>query len=84
MIRRLDKQGRVVIPKEIRERLNINNGNELEIWVNGKEICLQEPEEKRCFRCEELDSEMIELAKMIQDSGIDRNKIRRWTRIVTE
>ncbi|MDA7645609.1 AbrB/MazE/SpoVT family DNA-binding domain-containing protein [bacterium] len=34
----IDKAGRVVIPKSIRERLNLIPGSELEIDVKGNEI----------------------------------------------
>lgn len=36
----LDKSGRVVIPKKLRERANLDPGVEFEIEIKGKEIIL--------------------------------------------
>lgn len=33
IVRRFDDLGRIVIPKEIRRSLNINEGDAMEIWV---------------------------------------------------
>ena len=41
MIRRLDKLGRVVIPIEIREKLEIIEGSPLEFFVDGNSIRLK-------------------------------------------
>lgn len=37
IIRRIDELGRVVIPREIRRRVGINEGDPLEIYMNPKE-----------------------------------------------
>lgn len=39
IVRRIDDLGRVVIPKEIREKFNIKEGDVLEIGTDGKYIC---------------------------------------------
>lgn len=40
MTRRLDAQGRIVFPIEIRKRLNIKPGDAIEIFVQGDKIVL--------------------------------------------
>lgn len=44
IIRRIDDLGRVVIPKEIRKRIGIEEGDPLEIFVNDEEIILRKYE----------------------------------------
>ena len=41
IVRRIDELGRIVIPKEIRNILNIENSDELEIFVEDNRIILQ-------------------------------------------
>lgn len=41
IIRRIDDLGRIVIPKEIRKSLKINEGDKLEILVNNDQIILK-------------------------------------------
>ena len=41
IVRRIDELGRIVIPKEIRNTLNIDNSDELEIYVENNRIILQ-------------------------------------------
>lgn len=38
IVRRIDDLGRIVIPREIRRNLGINEGDPLEIFVDGKTI----------------------------------------------
>lgn len=37
IVRKVDELGRIVIPKELRRTLNIEEGDPLEIFVDGKE-----------------------------------------------
>ena len=39
--RKIDDLGRVAIPKQIRRNLNIEPGDELEIWIDGNTICFK-------------------------------------------
>lgn len=39
--RRIDNLGRIVIPKEFRKKLHINQGELLELYLNNEEIVLQ-------------------------------------------
>ncbi|SEU32546.1 AbrB/MazE/SpoVT family DNA-binding domain-containing protein [Paenibacillus sp. NFR01] len=41
IVRRIDELGRVVLPKELRRTLNIDNLDPLEIFVNGEMIVLR-------------------------------------------
>lgn len=41
IVRRIDELGRVVIPKELRRTLNIDEGNALEIFVEDESIILK-------------------------------------------
>lgn len=41
MIRKIDNLGRIVIPKELRSVLNLNNNDDVEILLNNKEIVLK-------------------------------------------
>ena len=50
MIRRVDELGRVVIPKEIRKKLSIEEKDPMEIYVEGHSIVLKKVEEK-CIFC---------------------------------
>lgn len=55
IIRLVDKMGRVVIPKEIRDQLNIKSDvDSLEISLNGDEIILRKYR-PACFFCDTLD-----------------------------
>lgn len=40
IVRRIDEMGRVVLPKEIRKTLTINESDSLEIYVEGNEIII--------------------------------------------
>lgn len=50
--REVDNLGRIVIPKEIRRILNINEGDSLEIFVDGEQIILKKYEPS-CIFCGE-------------------------------
>ena len=45
----IDKTGRVVLPKDVREELGINPGDLLKITVNGNEVTLKRSNEVRGF-----------------------------------
>ena len=50
MIRRVDELGRIVIPKEIRNKLEIYEKDPIEIYVDGHSIILKKFEEN-CIFC---------------------------------
>lgn len=41
VVRKIDELGRIVVPKEIRRTLNINDGEEVEIFVDNESIILK-------------------------------------------
>lgn len=41
IIRRIDELGRIVIPKEIRKQMKINNGENIEIYISDDNIILK-------------------------------------------
>lgn len=51
IIRKIDELGRIVIPKEMRNSLNINNGDDIEIKVVENQICLK----KHSILCDKVD-----------------------------
>ena len=44
IVRKIDELGRIVIPKELRRTLNIEEGDPLEIFVDGEEVILRKYE----------------------------------------
>lgn len=44
IVRKVDELGRIVIPKELRRTLNIEEGTPIEIFVDGNQIILQKYE----------------------------------------
>lgn len=50
VIRRVDELGRVVIPKEIRKKLNIEEKDPMEIYIDGNAIVLKKVESS-CIFC---------------------------------
>lgn len=49
-IREIDKMGRIVIPKEVRDALHIQDKDKYEITVEGEEIILRKFS-KKCVFC---------------------------------
>ena len=41
IIRRIDDLGKIVIPREIRRKMNINEGDPLEICIDGDKLYLE-------------------------------------------
>ena len=50
MVRRVDELGRVVIPKEIRDKLDIQEKDPIEIYVDGTSIVLKKVQ-SNCIFC---------------------------------
>ncbi|MBR4910595.1 MAG: AbrB/MazE/SpoVT family DNA-binding domain-containing protein [Clostridia bacterium] len=61
MVRAVDKMGRVVIPKEIREHLDVKNDvDSFEIYVDGDSVILRKYQ-PTCIFCKNL-ADSVELA----------------------
>lgn len=60
IVRKMDELGRIVIPKEIRDKYKIEEGTEIEIFVEDDKIILQKYKDTfcpKCFtRCDHVDS----------------------------
>ena len=54
IVRRVDELGRIVLPKELRMNLNINERDALEIFVDGNMILLKKYEPS-CIFCGSMD-----------------------------
>lgn len=54
IVRKVDELGRIVIPKELRRTLNINEGDSLDIYTNGERIMLKKYA-PGCTLCGSLD-----------------------------
>lgn len=50
IVRKVDELGRIVIPKELRRTLNIEERDSLEIYVDGEQIILKKYEPS-CIFC---------------------------------
>ena len=50
VVRRVDELGRIVIPKEIRNKLDIQEKDPIEIYVDGNSIVLKKVE-SNCIFC---------------------------------
>ena len=55
MFRRVDELGRIVLPKELRTRLEIEEGDPLEIFLDGDHIVLQKYQ-PACTFCQSSDN----------------------------
>lgn len=53
IIRKIDELGRIVIPMSIRQSLNMNIRDPLEIYVDGDRVILQKHEMANCVFCGE-------------------------------
>lgn len=66
ILRRVDDLGRVVIPRDIRMRLNINCGDPLEISVEDNKVCFELYHPEITFR-----DELIKLSVNLRNNSID-------------
>ena len=51
IVRNVDDLGRIVLPKEIRKKLNIKEGTPMEVFTNGQKIILQKYKAIMCTHC---------------------------------
>lgn len=55
IVRKIDKLGRIVIPKEMRQVLNMGDYDELEIGIEGNKIFIQK-QNTGCVVCNEMEN----------------------------
>ncbi|WP_408895270.1 AbrB/MazE/SpoVT family DNA-binding domain-containing protein [Paenibacillus taichungensis] len=58
MKRSLDRLGRIVLPKEMRDTMGIHIGDPLEFFTEGKELILRKYKSTLCVFCGDLDTDM--------------------------
>ena len=58
VIRRIDELGRITLPKELRKTMEINEGDPVEIYVDGETVYLQKYQQKKCD-CGECDTKLL-------------------------
>lgn len=68
IIRKLDDLGRIVIPKEFRNKLNLNNNESVEMELVGNTVILKKP----INSCLDCGSQTSELANIIGLSLCDK------------
>ncbi len=73
IVRKVDELGRIVIPKELRNILNINEKDSLEIYVDGEHIILKKYE-PACIFCDNAKDTIIYKGRIICPECIDELK----------
>ncbi|CAN7382645.1 AbrB/MazE/SpoVT family DNA-binding domain-containing protein [Rossellomorea sp. LjRoot5] len=64
IVRKVDELGRVVIPKELRRTLNIEEKDSMEIFVDGERVILQKfKPEMSCFITGVVSEDNIKLSR---------------------
>ena len=63
IIRKIDELGRIVVPKEMRDELEINIRDKVEIEMQGQEIIIRKHEDK-CVFCENKASKIFKEKKI--------------------
>ena len=74
MVRRVDELGRVVIPKEIRNKLGIEERDPLDIYVDGFSIVLKKSQ-SNCIFCGNTKELIKYKDKLVCKKCIDNLKI---------
>lgn len=75
VIRKVDELGRIVLPVELRNTLNINSGNFLEIFVNEDLIILKKYS-LSCFVCDCSDTnELIHFTRKDDESAKYKSEV---------
>ena len=59
--RKIDELGRIVLPKEIRKTLNINTGDDFQIFLEEDKIILQ-----RYQRLKNIEKELIKIINLFK------------------
>ncbi len=62
IVRKIDERGRVVIPKEVRTSLNLEDADPVEIFVNNEQIILRQYR-PGCVFCDNMDGVLFKLRR---------------------
>ena len=79
IVRKVDELGRIVIPREIRNKFVIAEKDPLEIYVDGSSIILKKYEPNCIFcgnidkRYEKADRYILAISKILQDNQNNKN-----------
>ncbi len=73
IVRKVDELGRIVIPKELRNTLNIEEKDSLEIYVDGEHIILKKYE-PACIFCGNAKDVQVYKGKNICPACMDELK----------
>ena len=73
MFRRVDELGRIVLPKELRTRLEIEEGDPLEIFLDGDHIVLQKYQ-PACVFCNNIDDIVYFNGKRVCSACVEKLK----------
>lgn len=49
IVRNIDEMGRLVLPREMRRKMDINRGDEIEFYTDGDTIVLKKYQPNCCF-----------------------------------
>lgn len=63
-LRRVDEMGRIVIPKKVRESLNLQSEDPIEIFVEDDKLILQKYE-PGCLFCDSIENTFEYMGKQI-------------------
>ena len=76
VVRKTDELGRIVIPKELRRTLEINNGDPIEIFVDNEKIILKKyTSSNECLITGKIEASNVTLADgklTLSEEGIDQ------------
>lgn len=59
-VRKLDALGRIVLPKSLRKELSINEGDNIEMYVNPEGSVILDKYTPRCIFCDKIKAEIID------------------------
>jgi transcriptional pleiotropic regulator of transition state genes len=73
IVRNLDSLGRIVIPMELRKTFDINEGDAIEVFIDGNTVILKKYQ-PGCIICDNVDNVKILNGKNICNTCVERIK----------
>ena len=71
IVRKIDNLGRIVVPKELRETMNINVKDPIEIYVDDNDKIILKKYEPACIFCGSAEDTIEYKGKIICDECLD-------------